>query len=283
MLDELTEFNKSEVASFLRKRDGQVNKEKNAKSLIHGKNHADRVSLLSMMIAKDEGIFNYSNLEEKKEAERRMEILSYAAYYHDIGRIGDTGPHAKRSARRINRMDLIDINGKKLDDKDKNIIKMLVELHEARDDKFERYCTKYNIANEDKAMALDLSKCLKDADALDRCRLDVKILSNHPDLNPKYLRTNSAKQMLDLSYGLEYLSGKVKFNEVIKFGCNEHDINRYVSVEETKEAEERDKFRTNLREKVEIGNVEKQKENEIANNKETEMEYNKEEKGEYKE
>ena len=105
----------------------------------------------------------------------------------------------------------------------------------------------------------------------------------HPDLNPKYLRTNSAKQMLDLSYGLEYLSGKVKFNEVIKFGCNEHDINRYVSVEETKEAEERDKFRTNLREKVEIGNVEKQKENEIANNKETEMEYNKEEKGEYKE
>ena len=62
--------------------------------------HNNRVAVHAMLIGKHEGLFENDTNHKIKD------ILLTAAYLHDIGRIGNSGPHAKRSARLVEKLDL---------------------------------------------------------------------------------------------------------------------------------------------------------------------------------
>lgn len=174
---------------------------------IHGKQHVNRVIINSMIIAQGQNVFK----DGKDENNRIKDILITAAAYHDIGRIGNNGPHSSRSARKINKMDLRFSDGKPYSADDKKILMAVVQAHEGKPDKIEKMLSKYQIQNEsDKKIARDLSSILRDADALDRVRLDrVSLTNTKTNLKPEYLVTDTAKQLLEEAYELENLTKKV--------------------------------------------------------------------------
>lgn len=104
---------------------------------------------------------------------------------------------------------------------------MLVEGHEGKDKDVDKLLKKYKIPEKDQAMAKGLLFALKDADALDRARLtlnidipllpiDAKVIT---DLDPKYLRSTTAKSLMEFSYGLEYVSYHMQnqFGEILNY------------------------------------------------------------------
>lgn len=219
--EELKNFTTSDIGKFFRQKFKQINKVPIIKNGIHGISHNNRVAILSMMIAQKEGIL------ENDFDNKIKDILISAAYYHDIGRkkgiiIDNTGKHSKNSARKIGKMDLTKLDGRLYSPKDKKILQAVIEAHEGKDKDMVKVCKKYKIEESDIPYTIQLMTILKDADALDRVRLD----SNSPmrmktNLNPKYLRTNTSKQLLNASYQLETLSKKVSFDRIIAYKTDE--------------------------------------------------------------
>ena len=129
-------------------------------SKIHGINHGRRVAILASAIMNDLGL----NFDE-----RITDILITAAYKHDIGRILDVGPHARRGVKKLRNIDLRHADGEEYSEEDRKLLYFLVEGHETSDKKIDRLLHKYGIAGEEKAnkykLYLDI---IKDADALDR-------------------------------------------------------------------------------------------------------------------
>ncbi len=219
--DILPEFINSKNGLFLREKYKQIDKSYIKKSNIHGIEHDNRVAMLSLMIAKDEGII-------KEDSDREREILTYSAYYHDIGRILDVGPHSKRGAKIANNIEFRDLNYKKLPEKDINIIKMLIEGHEGSDKNIDKLLKKYQISDEDKNMAKNLLYVLKDADALDRSRLTINTpFATITDLDPKYLRLDTSKKLMNVSYALENLTHHIKNQEDILNYKNQNPEEHY--------------------------------------------------------
>ena len=154
----------------------------------------------------------------KEDSTREREILTYASYYHDIGRIGNNGPHAKRSAKKIEKLDLNYLDGKPFSDVDKRLVEFLAEGHEGKDDSVDKLIQKYNIPEQDVEMAKNLLWTIKDADALDRARLATNLkVSTVTDLNPKFLRLDSSKRLMEASYGLEYLTSVTNIGEILNY------------------------------------------------------------------
>ena len=218
--DELEEITTGEIGVFFRKKEKHIDKSHVIQKGIHGISHNDRVALLSMIIAKNEGIL------EGDTDNRTKDILLTAAYLHDIGRkVGkiafNVGPHAKRSARKINKMHVRYMNGQPYTEEDKNILKAVVEAHEGKDEIMDKLCGKYHISEEDKGYTKKLMTILKDADALDRVRIDFNKGIMITDLNPQYLRTDTAKRLLDASYQLEGLTNKVSFDRILAYKTEE--------------------------------------------------------------
>ena len=218
--DELEEITTGEIGAFFRKKEKQIDKSNIIQKGIHGIHHNDRVALLSMIIAKNEGVL------EGDTDNRTKDILLTAAYKHDIGRkVGkiafNVGPHAKRSARKLNKMNVKYLNGQTYKEEDKNILKAVVEAHEGKDEIMDKLCEKYHIGEEDKEYTKKLMAILKDADALDRVRLDFNKGIMATDLNPKYLRTDTAKRLLNASYQLEGLTNKVSFDRILAYKTEE--------------------------------------------------------------
>lgn len=215
--NELEELTTSNIGGYYRNKYNQIDKDIIVKRGIHNINHNNRVAILSMIIAKNEGLF------ENDIDNRAKDILLSAAYYHDIGRkkgiITDNfGPHSKNSARKINKIDLTYANGKKYTERDKKILQAVVEAHEGKDKNMDKICRKYQIGEEDIEYTTQMMKIIKDADALDRVRLDLNIpIAMVTDLNPKYLRTNTSKQLLNASYQLEALSKKVPIEGILAY------------------------------------------------------------------
>ena len=231
----LKEFNNSRSGMFLREKREQIDKKPIRKNGIHGMGHMDRVAMLSLMIAEKEGIL-------KENSTRERELLTYAAYYHDIGRIGDQGPHAKRSARKIKKLDLTYLDGKKFSDEDKKIVQLLAEGHEGNDDNIFKLFEKYEINEENKEFIRKLLYIIKDADALDRARLTIsKIDSTVTDLNPDYLRLDSSRRFLETSYGLEDLTSQVSVENLLNYG------NQRVGEKYSKKIDDGEKFSESLR------------------------------------
>ena len=146
-----------------------------------------------MMIARNEGVL------ENDQDNRIKDILSTVAMYHDIGRVLDSGPHAGRGARKIAKMDLRYSDGKPYSEEDKKMVMALVEAHEGKPDKIDKMIKKYKIQfPEDISLLTRLNSVVRDADALDRVRIDQNGIFNYKvNLNPNYLVNNTSKMLIN--------------------------------------------------------------------------------------
>lgn len=228
----LTQFNKSPEAKFLAQKQERL-EEKVPQKGVHGKEHSSRVALLAMMIAKKEGLLDTDINHRIKD------ILITASIEHDIGRILDVGPHAKRGAKKIAQEETSFLDGTPYTQKDKNLLMALVEAHEGSKNKIHKLLEKYNITEpQEVELAYKLNSILRDADALDRVRLDVTFPKYFVNLKPKFLENRTAKQLLNASYQLEFLTKQVK---------NRKDILEYQDNHDSKKRVER-----NIREEVKL-------------------------------
>ncbi|MGN1299445.1 MAG: hypothetical protein ACI4UE_05640 [Candidatus Scatovivens sp.] len=178
----------------------------------NGEEHSKRVILNSMIISQKENIFTGWDSDNKAK-----DILITAAAFHDTGRIGNNGPYAKRSARKVGKMNLKFSDGRLYSEEDKKILMAIIEAHDSKKDKIDKMLEKYNIKDENSIyVAKKLTVVLKDAVALDRARFDKNRLGQtKADLNPKFLTTNTAKSMIKASYELENLTNRVSSMEKI--------------------------------------------------------------------
>ena len=173
--DVLPEFTQSKAGEFFSKKYKKIEFNITRKGL-HGKEHASRVALLSMIIANKEGLF------QNDSEDRVKEILSTAGMYHDIGRILDVGPHGSRGAQKIEKMELLYLDGSPYSDTDKKMVCALVDSHEGKPDKIDEMVKKYKITSlEDIELVKKLNTVVRDADALDRARGDwnIKTIINY--------------------------------------------------------------------------------------------------------
>lgn len=143
---------------------------------IHGIHHAERVLYL---------VLNISKLEKYDEDDR--DILIEASKFHDIGRThnGVCLIHGMLSNEKIEKYNLL----KGFSKEDQDIAKYIIHNHCLHDKDTKNNIDEYNI--KDKERATRLLMAFKDADGLDRVRIN--------DLDTSYLRTESSKKLVSLA------------------------------------------------------------------------------------
>jgi len=137
-----------------------------------------------------------------------IEVLVYAALYHDIGRVNDKEDscHGLRSSQIIER--IVPRNYADID-----ILKAVMELHSVDDIHFAAIAKKHNLTDTNRFRFLYC--ILKDADALDRVRLSY-YNSDHSELNPKMLRVPISLRLLKATHQLyEYFVKHSKRRNII--------------------------------------------------------------------
>lgn len=146
---------------------------------IHGVTHGERVLFLALAI---------SHMEDINERDRS--IIVEGAKYHDIGRDHDTTclNHGAYSYEKMKNLGLLD----GLSCEEKELIRYIIENHCIDDDEAYENVKDYDL--EDSYHAMGLLNILKDADNLDRVRIN--------DLDTSYLRTDSAKKLVGIAYEL---------------------------------------------------------------------------------
>ena len=146
---------------------------------IHGVTHAERVLFLVLAI---------SHMEDVDEEDR--ELLITGAKYHDIGRNHDNKclNHGAYSYKKMKELGFLIESSYE----NEELIKYIVENHCIDDKAAYKNIENYDI--KDTKHAMYLLNILKDADNLDRVRIS--------DLDPAYLRTESAKELVAIAYGL---------------------------------------------------------------------------------
>ena len=189
---------------YAKQKEKSIDMRKIYKSPIHGINHSRKVAILASEILQSSGIgFD----------ERMVDILLTASYYHDIGRIADIGPHAKNSVRKLKSTELFFEDGEEYADEDRNTLYAIVEAHEGRDSDMDKIMNKYHISKENQDKVKFYASVLKDADALDRARLSNQFMM---DINPRYLRTREAKQLINFSFDLDNISKRMPTKELME-------------------------------------------------------------------
>lgn len=146
-------------------------------SAVHGMEHYERVLLYALMIAE----------KEFPGDEKAAEILAHAAVWHDSRRLDeylDTG-HGARAAVYYHRYS--EENPEMTYHPESEV---LMKYHDLADNIGNEYISK---TFGDAGYVTRLFHIFKDADALDRWRL------GDTGLDSRYLRTDSARQLLDFS------------------------------------------------------------------------------------
>lgn len=161
------------------------------KSLIHGKEHVERVMLLGALIA----MFRKLSLDDAR-------MLLVACAYHDIGRINDKydTAHGKRSADMLMNLPMITDNVS-----DKTILFAMVAAHSCPDDTIDYFMDYYKVKKDKRTKCKKLYYMLKDADNLDRVRIY--------DLDENYLRDPSSKALADVAKKLFKIYPSQKYYE----------------------------------------------------------------------
>lgn len=138
-------------------------------SSLHGQGHIERALLLSALLNRMEAL-----------TPEDLELMFSAVSYHDVGRINDgyDTEHGSRSALRLH-----ELTGKI--GEDLALMQGAVAAHSRPDKKMEETVASYRAA--DYGHALSLARLLKDADGLDRVRIQ--------DLNPDFLRHENARAL----------------------------------------------------------------------------------------
>lgn len=145
---------------------------------IHALSHTKRVLLMVLMLA---------YLEDCSEKD--TQLLCQAAIYHDIGRKTDgyDTKHGFASYQKMLTKDLLKPSQERAE-----TLRFIVENHAIADISALNQLNKYHLGSSDET--IQLYNIFKDADGLDRVRIN--------DLNPKYLRTNSAPRLLMVAHQL---------------------------------------------------------------------------------
>ena len=154
------------------------------KSFLHGQGHIERVIMLGALIAMGEGF----SMEDTR-------LALFCCSYHDIGRSNDRRDdfHGTASADMIVSRGLVDIiTGISQDEI--AILQAAIATHSMHDSSLEDNQRKYGVKPEDYERCRRICWCLKDADNMDRVRLN--------DLDPAYLRHESSKAMVDTCWYL---------------------------------------------------------------------------------
>ena len=158
----------------------------------HGQGHIERVMMLGALIAMGE---QFSQEDTK--------LALFACSYHDVGRIDDSkdDDHGTRSAERIVERKLTNMLEPLEADK-LAILQAAIATHSMHDSSLEANMAKYGVPAEQQERCRRICWCLKDADNMDRVRLN--------DLDPKYLRNDSSKNMVGTAWYLlnEYISAR---------------------------------------------------------------------------
>lgn len=154
------------------------------KSAVHGSGHINRTLLMAALIAWQEAL-----------SESLLRQYLMAVSYHDVGRYFDglDLEHGSRSALKLE--ELTGYVGEPLRE-----IQAAVAAHSQPDHLMEEMVQGY--APRDRDRAIYLACLLKDADNLDRVRLG--------DLNPSFLRSQSAKSLATFSQRLFCLDQELK-------------------------------------------------------------------------
>lgn len=168
------------------------------KSKGHGVNHNIRVCLFAYIISSNEGI-----------SSNDFALIMEACKYHDIGRKDDNEDmlHGKRSAEMLSF--LVD----KYSEEELNYLKTIVTCHSLDDSEFENVAIRNGIMNIDRCKKI--YEILKDSDGLDRVRLA------YPNVNIKYLRTNTSKRMILFSHELFY-----NYKTILEYDSNLNIANK---------------------------------------------------------
>lgn len=153
-------------------------------SWIHGQGHIERVIMLGAIIAMG---------EKFSEEDTRMAL--FCCSYHDIGRSNDRrdDDHGTVSAGMIVSRDLVSIIPG-ITEREISILQAAIATHSMHDSALEDNQRKYGVKPEDYERCRRICWCLKDADNMDRVRLN--------DLDPKYLRLETSKGMMDTCWYL---------------------------------------------------------------------------------
>lgn len=154
------------------------------KSWLHGQGHIERVIMLGALVAMGEG-FSHEDTR----------LALFACSYHDIGRSNDRRDdyHGTVSADMIVSRGLVDIIPG-IGRREIAILQAAIATHSMHDSDLGMNMRKYGVAQEDVERCTRICWCLKDADNMDRVRLD--------DLDPSYLRHESSKGMVDTCWYL---------------------------------------------------------------------------------
>lgn len=147
---------------------------------IHGVGHARRVLFLVLLLCH---LFKIAGVDRR--------LLALAALYHDIGRVDDgrCQIHGRNSAAKVSANELIVFNT--VDDR--QTFDFIIEHHCIRD-VLARRALPAAVRPVNEVRTWQLYEILKDADGLDRVRIG--------DLEPEYLRTLEAKQLVYLAQDL---------------------------------------------------------------------------------
>ncbi len=158
----------------------------------HGQGHIERVMMLGALIAMGEQF----SAEDTK-------LALFACSYHDVGRIDDSkdDDHGTRSAERIVERKLTNMLEPLEADK-LAILQAAIATHSMHDSSIEANMAKYGVPEAQQERCRRICWCLKDADNMDRVRLN--------DLDPKYLRNDSSKNMVGTAWYLlnEYIAAR---------------------------------------------------------------------------
>lgn len=171
------DFTSSNYFDTLRKAYEDLNEDILFVSNIHGKDHIERVIFFAVLLS-----YAY------ELSDTDTNILVNAASLHDTRRVNDGWDieHGKRAA-----LDSIGYaNG--VDDSDKAILQGVIACHSCDDKLMEDTMKEFVEDESDMARAIRLAKFFKDADGLDRVRI------NH--LDPAYLRNSYSKDLVDFAY-----------------------------------------------------------------------------------
>lgn len=174
----IDDFVKSEYFEILKDSYHRLNTDILFDSHIHGQDHIERVIFFAHLLA-----FHY------KLDQRDTDVLRNAASLHDTKRVNDgwDTEHGHRAA-------LESISYSYADKADDNVIQAVIAAHSTDDEIMDETIREFIKDSDDFERTKRLAKLFKDADGLDRVRI------NH--LNPAYLRNDFSKDLVDFAYDL---------------------------------------------------------------------------------
>lgn len=156
----------------------RLNREILFDSHVHGPDHIERVIFFSHLLSFLNDLDFYD-----------LDVLRNAASLHDTKRRNDRydPSHGPRAA-------IESIGYSYARDEDKKILQAVIAAHSPEDRAMDKIITNFIDPRDDFVRAKFLAELFKDADGLDRVRI------NH--LDPRYLRNIHSKSLVDFSYEL---------------------------------------------------------------------------------